>query len=586
MSLEVDDPWEYELFEEVVGGMNIAKKPHKIDPSQMVLIENMYITEDDCLAADTGYKDFLGATRGVPRAQFQFFKTTGSSDNILFTNATVYKEVNGEWQYIPDDGTSTTLTGTANATDTDIDVVDDAGYADGDYIGIVLDTGLMHFTTVNGTPAGNNIVFDDALPSQVTSGNACVKAVDLNGTDNDQVSITVIPGFNYLVFTNNADNVKYYDGTDIADVPNMPSAGDCKCKAVALYENHLFLIGTTEGGTAYPQRVRRSDTADITNWTTGNAGYTDLVDSEDFALTAVPLGPYLVIYKERTIVRCEFIGASDKVFDFDTMVAGEGALSVDSVIDLGDSHIVIGNANVYKYKGGFDMKPIGDEVYGKLYGKDKEVNPDFAFRAIGMYIEELDEIWYMYPDSTSEYPNAVARMKLSTNAWVLRTLPMVVTGYGFYQTNSSLTWSELVGDWLSQTFKWGGAKTQANAPTTLLLSETGGNQCYEYDYITADDNGTAIAWDIKTKATYSPNALIRTGWLDFSAKGDTVLIQYSTDYGKTWNLWKNQTLSTEFRTYRAHKQIVGDSVMYRFSGTGTSFAIQWFGFRWMPESIH
>ena len=44
--------------------------------------------------------------------------------------------------------------------------------------------------------------------------------------------------------------------------------------------------------------------------------------------------------------------------------------------------------------------------------------------------------------------------------------------------------------------KWGGAKTLAGSPTTLLCSNTSGNQVYEYDYISNTDDGDTISWTI------------------------------------------------------------------------------------------
>jgi hypothetical protein len=71
---------------------------------------------------------------------------------------------------------TTTLVNTAVkvagvATDTTIDVDYITGISDGDYIGIELDTGYLHWTTVNGAPAGDTVTLTDALPSAVAIDN-------------------------------------------------------------------------------------------------------------------------------------------------------------------------------------------------------------------------------------------------------------------------------------------------------------------------------------------------------------------------------------------------------------------------------
>jgi len=58
-----------------------------------------------------------------------------------------------------------------SATDTTIDVDSITGISDADYIGIKLDTGYLHWTTVNGAPSGDTITITDALPSAVAIDN-------------------------------------------------------------------------------------------------------------------------------------------------------------------------------------------------------------------------------------------------------------------------------------------------------------------------------------------------------------------------------------------------------------------------------
>jgi hypothetical protein len=58
-----------------------------------------------------------------------------------------------------------------SATDTTIDVDSITGVSDGDYIGIELDTGYLHWTTVNGAPAGDTVTITDALPSAIAVDN-------------------------------------------------------------------------------------------------------------------------------------------------------------------------------------------------------------------------------------------------------------------------------------------------------------------------------------------------------------------------------------------------------------------------------
>ncbi|MDO8969906.1 MAG: hypothetical protein Q7U74_04400, partial [Saprospiraceae bacterium] len=73
--------------------------------------------------------------------------------------------------------TSTTLSANASGGDVTITVASITGIASGDIIGVKLNTGLYHFTTVNGAPAGSTVTLTAALPGTgvvATSGNAVV----------------------------------------------------------------------------------------------------------------------------------------------------------------------------------------------------------------------------------------------------------------------------------------------------------------------------------------------------------------------------------------------------------------------------
>jgi len=591
MTLSANSPWQYEHLVDLTKGMNISLRPELLDKGELVNAQNVWFN-DGKINSDTGYKKFSGVVRGVPRVQFQFFKTTGSSESLLITNDTIYTETNSAWHYIHDGEAVSlipTLTSPKESGARTIRVSGTTGFNNGDFIGIELDDGTQHQTIINESPVGDLIVLADALPSDAAVGNLVVKAVNLYGVNTEQVSVTVLAAFNYFIFTNSQDNVMYYDGLTVQDVPNMPSDGVCRCKVVAIFNFMLLLIHTIEGGKAYPQRIRNSDVADIKEWETGIAGSIDLFDSEDFLTAALPLGPYMMLYKERTVIRMEYIGdtVTPRIFNFDVVVTGEGARSVDSVIDIGTEHVFIGNANVYRYRGGFDTEPVADKVWSKLFSNSAELNPNLGDVVSIIYIEELDEAWFFYADSeATTFPNNIARLKLSSDAWSFRSLPIEISGYGFFSTNDTLKWNELTGLWLAQTFKWGGSQTQAGSPTTILMSNTTTNQAYEYDYVNATDNGIDIPWSFETKELYNPAEKFRTNFLDLRGKGGTVLIEYSLDGGINWDTWMDIILGASYEEYRYHKQVISNRIRFRLSGTSPGFSLAWIGIQFMPESSH
>jgi hypothetical protein len=69
------------------------------------------------------------------------------------------------------DAFKTQLAANASTGDTIITVDDDDAIDDGDFIGIQLNDGTLHWRAVDGVPAGNVVTLDDALPSGASTDN-------------------------------------------------------------------------------------------------------------------------------------------------------------------------------------------------------------------------------------------------------------------------------------------------------------------------------------------------------------------------------------------------------------------------------
>jgi len=579
--LEVSKEWEYKFVHDLTLGINSTVPDIMLDDGENALSKNLHF-EKRKVVVDTGYAKFGGVVRGNPRIDFQFFKTDGTSELVLITDTTLYVYSALEWQYVSD-GNSTTTTGAEAAGQTVIEVVATTGFTSGDFVGLALSDGTQHRTTVASVSAGVSITLDDAIPATFDAilGAVLLKAVDLVGTLDIQVSTVVLPSHNWFVFTNGVDNVKRYDGTDCTDIPNLPSSGNTQCRLVGIFNNHLILAHTTEGGTRYPQRVRRANTGDPTDWTTGVAGYNDLYDNEDWLIAIQYLGPYMILYRERSIVRTEYVGSLDLLFNFETTIVGEGALSQDSVIDLGDYHIFMGNANIYEYRGGFDFQPVGDKIYYEIFGVNGDLNASYKQRVFGLYVEEVDEAWFFYPPSGEEKPTKLIRYSQENQSWMIREFNHDITGFGLYQSTSDKTWNDLVGTWLQQNWTWDSRAINANSPITHLLSSDN-LQVYEYDYFQTTDDGTVIPYEFETKDFGNPRFMTRFDLFEFRLFGTNILVEYSLDEGVTFDTLATFT-SGKLQKNLVNKQLITQYIRFRFSGSD-AFKLHTLGFMFIQEN--
>lgn len=579
-----DEAWETTSAERVDGGINTIDRPDRMQLSEFLRCLNVTLKKQRAYR-DTGYSPFSTVVNGIPQATYQFFKKSGASELMLVTTTSVYRynATEDQWQYVK--GTaSTTLTADEVAGQTDISVASIVGFSNGDKVGIILDDGTQHQTTINGVPAAGIIPILAAIPVGRTAlnGATLVRAVALTGTLDNAVIVDTIASHDWFVFTNNTNPPMRYDGTDCVVIPNLPSAGNTICRSLAVYNNALFLFNTIEGGTAHPQRVRRSDSTDPTNWTTGLAGFDDLFDNSDFIMTGAVLGPYLVVYRERSIYRGEFIGQGGLNYKFEATIQGEGITSSAGVIDMGDYHIFIGNVNIYEYRAGYEFEPIGDKVYYELFGSEANVNPSMRHREFGFYVEELNEVWMFFPSIGSNFCDRLMRYNLSDESYVERRFAHKFCGFGFFQRQDSFTWNDLVGAWSVQTWQWNSRAIQANSPTTHLCHAEAG-QVYEYDYLAADDSGTAISFQMETRDFVIPSGEIRLDSISGFLRGTGVLIEYSTDEGITWNSLGTVNNSSHSR-FKLDRQVVTQRIRFRFSGGDPVFFISFYEFMWKLET--
>jgi hypothetical protein len=564
------------------GGLNSLDREDQLDPSEALRCENLVLKKGR-LYQDTGYAAFADAVEGTPQVDYQFFKKDGTGQLMLVTTASVYRYASGvgQWQYVKGDGGSD-LTSAAVATDTSLEVTSSADFSPTDPVGIELDDGTQHRTTVATVPDGTHITLDDAMPGAAGIGKVVVLAVQLSGDLDHAVIPDTVASHDWFVFTNGVDVVKRYDGIDCVDVPNLPSSGNTVCKALRVYNSALFLLNTTEGGTAYPQRVRRSDIGDPENWTTGTAGYDDLFDSSDYIITGEVLGPYLIVYRERSIDRGEFVGQGGINYNYEPMVQGEGCISSQGIVNMGDYHVMLGNANIYEYRAGFDLNPIGDKIYSLIFQSDADINREYRPRAFAFFVEEVNEIWFFLPSSSSETCDTLLRYNISEENFAYRKFADSFVGYGFYERQTSLDWSDLVGYWSAQTWQWGSAAVKTAAPTTHLCADSGG-LVQEYQYTATDDDGDAIAFVFETKDFILDEALLRLDTVEGYLRGSGVLIEYSSDEGDTWN-----TIGTVTNAGNSHfllgKQDIMQRIRFRFSGSDPQFMMTFFQFYWKLET--
>ncbi|EAX47553.1 hypothetical protein TcarDRAFT_1288 [Thermosinus carboxydivorans Nor1] len=324
-------------------------------------------------------------------------------------------------------------------------------------------------------------------------------ATPLNGTvDNPVFTETAQDLF---IITNGIDPIKYWDGVS-ATIADLPGLTDCvggvtsvRAKSLVFFQNFLVLFNTIENGNNCPQRLRWSQLGDIQKWKnnadgSGQAGFGDLTDGIDLGQRLVPLGNYLVAYKERSIQVLSYVGG-DLIWDKRPAIFGTGLLAPKAIMDLGDEHIFIGPDNIYS----FDLiepKIAGDDIAKEFF---RILDPAKAHMTTAFFVEEVPECWFAFVsvNSPNGYHDKAIVYNTDTKAWSIRDMPM--TAFGYYNLKDDPIWDTDEGTWDSDDSAWDSSTNLANAPINL----GGDAQGYVYVFGGNSKDGADLSFNITSK---------------------------------------------------------------------------------------
>lgn len=579
------EDWENKPIADISGGLVLNQNSESMRSNQFLSLSGVIYRKGN-MQKDTGYVDFADVPSGVPgifRKEFKHISATGTANTFAISDLSFYVLANsGANWHIVSSGVTTTIDANISGGNTVIPVAVTTGLVVNDIIGIELDDGSHHVSTIASVSVGISVTIDDVLPGSGvvgTSGNSVTEGILLAGTADKHVFALTIPWNDALVFTNGIDIVQYYDPstTIVQVVPNLPSGGDTICEGLALFDTSLILLRTTEGGTNFNQRLRWCDKADFTNWITGDSGSVDLLDSSDNIQNGLILGPYLIIYRQKSIYRGTAVNTTSKRFQWDRTISAYGTLSSASVVDIGDKHLVVGKKQVYLYGGGFDIAPIGDPIKDLLYGPEAELDIAQAHKTFCIYLEARNDVLVFYQTgSATVLPNKTLRWFGDLNTWAAREFEQEILGFGEATKSNSLTWDDLVGSWDDQTWNWNTSGIVSDLETILLCPADG--QVVEYSYQAADDGGIAQSYVVETPDFSHQNGVLRLDYIELKCSGSTILIEVSLDEGNTWLTMDILSPGATLQKVRAFRQVSSRTIRFRFSGS-SNFTLSWFNLR-------
>lgn len=124
--------------------------------------------------SDQTLQDFAQALNAmVKRWQARGIHVWTVQEATLFPQASQlkYQLGNSSSDHATDSYVETAIATAASSGASSVDVDSDDNISDGDYIGVVVDDGTYHWTTVNGTPSGDTITLTDVLDDSAAVDN-------------------------------------------------------------------------------------------------------------------------------------------------------------------------------------------------------------------------------------------------------------------------------------------------------------------------------------------------------------------------------------------------------------------------------
>lgn len=241
----------------------------------------------------------------------------------------------------------------------------------------------------------------------------------------------------YLIFTNGFNLPSTYFVGDsptgcglqaLQGIADLAVLGISRAGGVVTWNGFTIFFDYTLDGERKGGSVIWSDTdspASFIESDTSFAGQADIAIGETI-LNAAPLGNWLILYTDKSIIRVTLVGGAD-VFNFERIYRGGNALKFKfSLINAGDQHIYLGESDVFVLTQ-FDTRPTNvpwiTRAAGMIFNGIAEddatydpINREACNLVTGGWSDEKREAWLSWPTGDNICPSVTLRLNLKFGA--------------------------------------------------------------------------------------------------------------------------------------------------------------------------
>lgn len=394
--------------------------------------------------------------------------------------------------------------------------------------------------------------------------------LDMTGTDTDFYDHTVVTELDMYIFVNSRIDAP----RKILDATNSVALGGSPPKAACIeYMTPYVLLGDIESGDRFPYEVQWCDTGAPEVWSGGNSGG-DLLSDEPSAIRRIKkLRNYAMVYKEKSLYRGFQVGSPD-IFDFSCLGLGKGIYAPRSIADDGEIHYYMGLQDFYKcdaIRSESFGAPVRDYIFSRL-------NRDASNSCHAIHVEQYKEIWFFITTTGYTMPNEVWKYNYALDFWYFDTVQNAICSAMYKQTGFS-TWDNALRSWDAQLGNWDKQAGVKEAPLPVFGFDTGFTG--KHDENVVDDFDQAVESHIDTRDYTGVSSLglerdLRFVQVDVWARGTSLRLSYSLDYGTTWTFVSENTLGATIEKTTFWFDVMAKHIRFRLeqNGQGKRFFVR------------
>jgi len=375
-----------------------------------------------------------------------------------------------------------------------------------------------------------------------------------------------------LCISNGVDDIQYYEGHSSDKFKtlahNFPSFGNAK--EIEEFINHFFIINYNDGNNQV-RAVAHADAGNIDTWSVGTSGAHVLTDTRGDLVRAKKLGPYMILYSDRSITVCRYYGSSP-IFAFPTLVYESGLLSAKAVWDSVNVHYLLGtDRKVYGYRGGTDLDPVGTRIEEALFN-ELDVSKK-AKVCTGLDISR-HKVHFFYPRAADDYSKVSYALGYRRKGlpWEYHEFADTVRDFSIFENYfawycDDTAWTDLYCD--EQSIYCDDSYGQVDHPMSVFITHDG--YVMKLDEATGKDDDADIEFIVDTPEFTIDDEEMLGRWIRFSFNAmsgvvsSTVSVLYSTDGGNTWTAFVDSpvSLETSWTTHQLPLTALSRRIMFR-----------------------